>query len=280
MSDQTLRDATPHWRRRLKWPSEGFILSTLFRGLLAATIGFLALDYSRLVERGAEPLPGIVEREEPMVMTPPRPSDHVRPYLPRTTPRLMRGKPPEMPGYVQPVPHARVGEAMTFRRGPNSAASAVGRIEIGTALEFAQFIDGQGGEIKSLHLHSPGGSVQDALAMSSLIRDKALRTVVPEGGYCASSCPIVLAGGVERDIAAKSWVGVHQVFSPAGQPGDLATGLAQGQSISANVQQHLVDMGVKPEAWLHAMRTPSDQLYVFTPKELVDLKLATALTSG
>lgn len=282
MSEQSTAAETPRRKLSLQWPTEQFILKWLFRVLLVATITFLGFDYMRLTERAAEPLPGIVEREQPLVMTPPKQRDQVRPYLPRTTPRRRSGKPPVMPGYAKPPSHKLMAAKMVFTRGPKGRASAVGRIEPGTAEAFIQFIQGQDGEIKSLHLHSPGGSVSDALAMSKLIRAKKIATVVGNNAYCASSCPIVLSGGIKRFIGKTAWVGVHQVFAAGPQPGagGLATGLSQGQTISARVQQHLVDMGISPEAWLHAMRTPSDQLYVFTTEEMLRYKLASKLLSG
>jgi hypothetical protein len=212
-------------------------------------------------------------------MEPPKQRDQVRPYLPLTNPvRQHSGKGPQMPGYAEPPSQEKVGARMTFLRGPKGALSAVGRIELGTAAEMARFIEGQGGEIKAVHLHSPGGSVSDALAMSKLLREKGIDTVVPDNAYCASSCPIVFAGGKTRTAGKGAWIGVHQIYAAAAAPGDINDGLAHGQAISAEVQDHLIKMGVDTQAWIHAMRTPSDQLYVFTPQELTDYKLATQIT--
>lgn len=265
-------------KRVLKIPSERFILTWVFRGLLAMSIAFLAVDYRTLYEEANAPLPGETEREEPVVMEPPQDDgggDRVQPYLPKTTPIRRNGEGPQMPGYAKPPPHELMAKAMTFTRGPGGKASAVGRIEPGTSNRFAEFLESQGGEIKEMHLHSPGGSVQDALAMSALIRARDLTTVVPKNAYCASSCPIVFSGGATRIVGGSAWIGVHQIFAPPRTPGKLADGMSQGQAITARVQQHLVDMGVDSRAWIHAMQTPSDQLYVFTPKQLKDYKLAT-----
>jgi len=65
--------------------------------------------------------------------------------------------------------------------------------------------------IKTVVLRSPGGSVRDALAMGHLIRQKQFSTEVVSGRYCASSCPLVFAGGVERRAGEKAAIGVHQV---------------------------------------------------------------------
>jgi hypothetical protein len=60
------------------------------------------------------------------------------------------------------------------------------------------------------------------------------------------------------------------------RPGSL-DGFDQGQRSGAEAQTLLIGFGVDPRVWTHAMATPKDQLYLFTPDELVELKLATQL---
>ena len=269
------RSADKRSAQRFAWFTEAFILRSVFRLLLVATAAFLLLDLRVIYEEANAPLPGKVDEAGPVVMEPPRRQDQVRPYLPMTTPQRRAGGKPRLPGFTKPVPHKQIGARMRFVRGAKGSASAVGRIEPGTAADFDAFIQANAGEIKTLYLHSPGGSVRDALMMSNLIRDNAIATVVTNNAYCASSCPIVLAGGRERHVGRRAWVGVHRVYAAASSPGKLADGLAHGQAISADVQEHMVKMGVDPRAWIHAMKTPSASLYVFTHKQLTDYKLAT-----
>jgi ATP-dependent protease ClpP protease subunit len=257
------------------WLSEALILKSVFWSLLAGAVAVAALDFSELYQRADADLPGDHTQRNPVVMEPPRRHDHVRTYLPRAMPKRPKGGGPQMPGYGKPPADTAVGERMQFVRGPKGAASAVGRIEPGTADDLARFLEQQGGEVKMLYLHSPGGYVDDALRMSLLLRDKGLDTKVPNDGYCASSCPIVFAGGKNRSAGARAWVGVHQVFVAQGSDGDINDGMAGVQTITARVQDHLVAMGVDPRAWIPAMKTPSDQIYIFTPEELTEYKLAT-----
>lgn len=263
----------------LGWITETLVLRIVFWGLLAGAVTIAVLDYSALYQRANPVLPGEETQRTPVVMEPPKQRDHVRPYLPRAMPKLPRGDGPTLPGFGNSLPSEAIGEKMKFARGPKGAASAVGRIELGTAGELAQFIEQQAGEIETLYLHSPGGSVHDALAMSKLLREKNIATVVPTGAYCASSCPIVFSGGKERTAGKPSWVGVHQIFSAANAERDNAEVMADTQLVSAEVQDHLIAMGVDPRAWLPAMRTPSAQIYIYTPEELIEYKLATKILS-
>ncbi|MCI4661249.1 MAG: hypothetical protein MRY63_05430 [Neomegalonema sp.] len=263
------------WAQR--WLSEERVLRGVFWSLIlgVAVVGWQ--DYALLNEAANEPLPGETETREPVVMTPPRPSDQLRPYLPLTMPKRSPGAAPDLPGLGAPDPQA-LSEPMIFVRGPGGAASALGRIDIGTAPKLDAFLAAQGGEIKELHLHSPGGSVADALAMAQSLRSAGIAVRVDDDGYCASSCPLVLSGGVERSAGRSAWIGVHQIYAAEGPKGSaggrLADGMQRGQMITAEVQDHLVQMGVDPALWILALRTPPDQLYVLTPEEVARYKLA------
>jgi hypothetical protein len=116
--------------------------------------------------------------------------------------------------------------------------AAEGRIEVGTAQAFARVIAELGGRRLPVLLNSSGGSVADAMAMGRLIRARRLavavgRTILepgvsPAGGgeargatissgvRCASACPLVLAGGIERYASTAAFLGVHhprQIFT-------------------------------------------------------------------
>ena len=154
---------------------------------------------------------------------------------------------------------------------------ATGTITAGISEAFGAEIGKRGDYIKTVVLNSPGGSVSDALAMGRLIRDRKLSTEVDAGKYCASSCPLVFAGGVERSAGDNAVIGVHQIVSvksasnePPRDEMDLT------QRISARCQRYLSDMGVSLQAWLHAMETPNDKLFIFKPEELKSLHLVTS----
>lgn len=121
----------------------------------------------------------------------------------------------------------------------------------------------------------------DALAIGSLIHDKGLATKVVAGSLCASSCPIVFASGKERLASQEAAIGVHQVYAAAlsGDPQNAlrvaGTAMSDAQSTTADIITHLTQTGVDPALWLHALETPPDQLYYFTPEEMQRLKLVT-----
>ena len=252
---------------RFRTVPEGAILRNAFRGLLVVAVVMIVLDFRDLVRAGGETL---MPATAPVRMDRTETDDQVRPYLPRTRP-LAPGE------QVHHRPHDTAeAEPMRFRLGTHGAAFADGTIVPGTADELDSFLASSGAAgVTELVLHSPGGSVRDAFVMAKLLREKELSTRILPEGYCASSCPILFAAGVERVAAPTSWIGVHQVFALNDGRGTLADGMDQGQRVSAEAQTLLEEFGVDPKVWVHAMQTPHDSLYLFTPEELIDLKLAT-----
>ena len=172
---------------------------------------------------------------------------------------------------------ARLASAMSFDLLGDGRLIATGTIRPGTAKIFAAEIEKRGSYVKSVVLHSPGGSVSDAIEMGRLIRQKQFTTEVESGRYCASSCPLVFAGGVERRAGESAAIGVHQVTALVAS--DTAPTALNGmdgvERMSAECQKYLLEMGIDPMVWVHAMETPRDQLFYFTFDEMLKLRLAT-----
>ncbi|GGD92584.1 hypothetical protein GCM10011390_09140 [Aureimonas endophytica] len=262
---------------------DGAVLRGIFFALLVLAIGTAALDYQALAAADAER--ERLERTEPMPLAPPSPGDQVRPFLPRTIPVGPDRGEPRLPGYDGPVPGEAMARPMTFRTAPGALATAVGRIDPGTADALRAFLDGVGAGARTLVLHSPGGAVEDAMAMARLLRERRLDTEVPADGYCASACPLVLAGGVHRSAGAGAWIGLHQVYAAEGAAGfrrlaDLDRSISDIQSTVARCQELLAEMGIAPEVWIKAMRTPPEALYVLTPQELAEANFTTKPVQG
>lgn len=261
LSGEKIRQGAVNW---LNNHPDDRILNWLFSGVLIATISVVGLDYYEML--GGSP------GEEASISSPMAPSDPSPSLLPSIMPSFSPGKNRRI---AMPKPDGKLSEKMTFELLGDGKLYATGMIYIGASQAFKAEVEKRGGYVKTVVLNSTGGSVYDAIAMGRLIREKKFATAVENGGYCASSCPLVFAGGAERRAADKAVIGVHQAFSP-GDPGfDGARGMAEAQKISAECQKYLSEMGVDLKLWVHAMETPKDQLYFLKPDELLSLKLAT-----
>ncbi|MEF2551048.1 hypothetical protein VQ042_06680 [Aurantimonas sp. A2-1-M11] len=253
---------------------EGAVLRGVFVALLVVAASIAFLDYRQLAEANADR--DRISRTEPMPLARPEPGDQVRPYLPRTIPVAPDRGVPQLPGWDGPVDGEAMAERMRFVAGTDGAITAIGRIEIGTANDFRDFLETpEAAGARTLVLHSPGGAVDDAIVMARTIRDKRLSTMVPADGYCASACPLVMAGGLTRKAGPDAWVGVHQVYAlPLGNLArDVDRSIAGVQETIARCQQLLVAMGVDPAVWIKAMQTPADSLYVLTRDEMVAFRM-------
>lgn len=98
--------------------------------------------------------------------------------------------------------------------------------------------------------------------------------IVPDAA-CLSSCPYVLAGGVERTVSRTGWVGLHQHYQDRKTilPAFLAVqGIQHGQG---DTVAYLGKMGIDPLVMVHALKTPPDDIYLLVEDELTRYHLAT-----
>ena len=257
----SLRDRLTHW---LNDRPDDHVLRWLFGLMIAATVAVTGLDYLEMMqppERQAAVSPGMPA--DPSVATP------------SAEPLPSRRGGEKRPGTLR-TGDKKLSAPITFELANDGRLIATGTIVPGAAETFAAEIDKRGSYVKTVVLNSPGGSVQDALKIGRMIRAKKFNTEIESSAYCASSCPLVFAGGVERAAGPKAAIGVHQIFAAATPTGaTLADGMNNAQRVSAECQRYLRDMGVDTQVWVHAMETPKDQLFYFKSDELLALKLAT-----
>ena len=267
-SSQTIQQRFHAW---LSDRPDDAILRWIFRSVVAVTVAVLAVDLA-----GMNGWAGIPDH----TLTPAE-TRQSSPELgmPNVVPSILA--PPLLPGgdkRLVPLPQSdgAMARPMTFELVSGGKLMVTGTITPGISGAFAAEVGKRGDYIKTVVLNSPGGSVTDALAMGRLIRDRKFATEVEPGKYCASSCPLVFFGGIERRAGDKSAIGVHQVAAigsaAAGAP---RNDMSVAQNISARCQRYLGDMGISLQAWVHAMETPHDKLFVFKPDELKSLNIVT-----
>lgn len=254
-------------RRLINWAAafeDGALIRAAFFGLLSATAVILYLDYTELSAR------------TPATITP-----EMMPILPAFDPDAPGGA--AGPNVTTPIEVLR--EPLSVALVSGGVLALTGTIDQGAADRVAAEMAARGEYITTVSLNSPGGIVGEALAIGRLIRDKGYATSVEAGALCASSCPLVFAGGKERIATPQSAIGVHQVYAAA--PGGSAAArlaaagdaMSQAQSLTAEISRYLRDMGVDAEVWLKALETPPNRLTYFSADELTSLNLATRLTT-
>jgi hypothetical protein len=253
------RKRSAGWLARLE---DGAIIRAAFFLMLAGTLAVLYVDYRELsdADLSASQMPTM-------------------PVLPAFDPDSPAG--PAGPEVTTDRDLLR--QPLTIKLGSGGALELTGTIDLGSAERVKAEVGSLKEYIKSVALNSPGGSVSDALAIGTLVREAGFSTSVAAGALCASSCPLVFAGGNERLASRAAAIGVHQIYAAA-TPDALPTGLkaagaamSDAQQTTATITRHLSTLGVDPALWLHALETPPDRLYYLSADELTALKLATAL---
>jgi hypothetical protein len=242
------------------------VLRWIFRSVVTVTIIVLAVDLAGMNGLLGNPELAEITQEQPSFNLPDIVPSVLAPLLPGGDKRLM----------PLPQPDGAMAKPMTFELVGGGRLMATGTITPGISESFAVEVGKRGDYIKTVVLNSPGGSVNDALAMGRVIREKNFATEVEAGKYCASSCPLVFAGGVERRAGDRAVIGVHQVAAISTANALPRDEMSAAQNISARCQRYLGDMGISLQVWVHAMETPHDKLFVFKPDELKSLNLVTA----
>jgi len=239
---------------------EGRVVRAAFFGMLIGTLGVLGLDFGDLVERKVGLWPEDISATAVTVpVLPAAAGDDVR----RNVREVFRPRPEG----------ARA--AMMFDLSPDGVLRAKGSIAGGTAARFAAEIDAHGDRIRAVSLDSTGGSLDDAIAMAKLIREKGLATDVADGALCASSCPLLFAGGITRHAGAEARFGLHQFYANGVDTIRPEVALSDAQTTTARISRHLSAMGVDPALWLHALDTPPRSLYHLSAEEMRRYRLVT-----
>jgi len=239
------------------------IMRTAFYGLAIGVGITLFLDYQEML-KADDAVP---------VVTPRRDNPVLPAFVPQT--QTEGEERVQTPAPDITTPSETLNEAMTIKLESGGILRMTGFIDVGTAEKFSKEIEGISEYVKTVELNSPGGSVFDALSISTKIREFGWTTQVSKGALCASSCPIIFSGGEKRITEEGSGIGVHQFFSFGEDTRSASEAISGTQSTTARITRHLEEMEVDPQLWVHALETPPQQLYYFSQEELKKYKLIT-----
>lgn len=244
---------------------DGEVLRWAFRALVIGTIGVLGLDLRDLAEQNGWALAGVTSPSETLLPIIP-PAVHTDTAAPAGRPR------PDVTADDETL-----RRQMRFELKPGGVLAAEGSIDPGAARRLIEELAARGEYVKTVSLNSPGGALDDAMTMGRAIREQGVATEVADGALCASSCPLIMAGGAQRRAGDNAAIGVHQFYAAESNRALVpAQAMADAQVTTARINRYLKEMGVDPALWLHALDTPPTELYYLTPEELAEFDLVTA----
>jgi len=133
-----------------------------------------------------------------------------------------------------------------------------GEITPRSALDFRRALEAAP-SARAVALNSPGGDTTTALLIADDVHARSMKTVIPRGAECQSACAYIFLAGAERSALGE--LGVHQVSGPEDD-------MASAQTAIADVIDFLVRFGTPPEVLSIMLRTPPDDMHVFSADEI------------
>jgi hypothetical protein len=200
------------------------------------------------------------------------------------------------------------GTAEACGRDCDSWIAAEGQIDVGAADRFRKFLRKIGDRHLPIYFYSPGGNLEQALAMGAMLRDKSAvarvgRSVVTECGYesqdsevclglkqsgrelhgdlwtrgamCNSACPYLILGATAREIAPDAALAVHSprvvVRFRGGVPTQemRATAVARGlERADRLILAYIKKMGADPALLALARTIKFEDMHILTRDEI------------
>jgi peptidoglycan hydrolase-like protein with peptidoglycan-binding domain len=117
-------------------------------------------------------------------------------------------------------------------------------------------------DAKIIFLNSPGGYVDNALQVAHEVHNRGMTTVVSTGMGCYSACAYIFFAGPHRFVEGE--LGVHQISAEVAD-------LVLAQSTLGDVLDALAEFGVRQTIISVMLKTPPEDMYVFTVREIGDL---------
>ena len=136
-----------------------------------------------------------------------------------------------------------------------------------------------GGVAVTVSLNSNGGSLAEAIKIGEAVREMALETRVADSdeARCTSACFFVWVAGIERSVPNGSdtkRLGIHRIYFNRDQYKGLSSSDAEEEYSKAQNSSvaYLLKMGVPLDIANNAFRTPSNDVYFLTQKEVSSLE--------
>jgi len=236
-----------------------------FIGVLLGAGGLVGLDLRELADANGGLWPAVQ----------PETLQHTLPILPPAVKADPDQKQSNDPRRFVTADEDVLRQPMAFTLEAGGVLNATGSIDPGSADRLQTELEERGEYVKRVSLNSPGGALEDAILMARMLRERGIATVVEDGALCASSCPLMMAGGTSREAEEEAAVGLHQFYAGTEGATDPVQAMADAQMITARISRHLQEMGVDPAIWLHALDTPPRALYYLTAEEMKQYRLVT-----
>jgi hypothetical protein len=200
------------------------------------------------------------------------------------------------------------GAAEACGRGCDSWIAAEGQIDADAAARFRKFLRQIGDRRLPIYFYSPGGNLEQALAMGAMLRERAViarvgRTVVMECGFeaqdseacirlkqsgrelrgdlwtrgamCNSACPYLILGAATREIAPDAVLAVHSPRVVVNFRGGVPTQEMRAAAVARGLERadrllsaYIRKMGAEPALLVLARTIKFEDMHILTREEI------------
>lgn len=133
-----------------------------------------------------------------------------------------------------------------------ATARLAGTLEYGVAGDLHDFLERRP-EVRTVELNSPGGRLQEGLALYRQIRSRRLATRTTEG--CFSNCALAFLAGGERSVRGEGRLGFHSVRFPFSQETVVAKATTRLRTV-------LREKGVSEPFVEKMLATPHEEMWL------------------
>jgi hypothetical protein len=200
------------------------------------------------------------------------------------------------------------GAADSCGQGCDSWIAAEGQIDAGAASRFRKLLRQLGDRRLPIYFYSPGGNLEQALAMGAMLREKPViarvgRTVVTECGFeaqdsevcvrlkqsgrelhgdlwtrgamCNSACPYLILGATTREIAPDAVLAVHSPRVVVNFRGGEPTQEMRAKAVERGLERadrlissYIQKMGAEPGLLVLARTIKFEDMHILTREEI------------
>jgi hypothetical protein len=200
------------------------------------------------------------------------------------------------------------GAADACGRGCDTWIAAEGQIDAGAAPRFRNFLRRLGDRRLPIYFYSPGGNLEQALAIGAVLREKPVivrvgRTVVTECGFeaqdsavciavkqagrelhgdvwtrgamCNSACPYLILGAATREIAPDAVLAVHSPRVVVNFTGGVPTEEMRAKAVERGLERadrliasYILKMGAEPALLGLARTIRFEDMHILTREEI------------
>jgi ATP-dependent protease ClpP protease subunit len=119
-------------------------------------------------------------------------------------------------------------------------------------------------------INSRGGSITAAMAIGRMLRKEHAHLFVDDSSVCISSCVLVLAGAVDRQISASAVIGIHRPYyvTSAGQTLSSEKVRSTYDTMLKDIRAYFREMDVSRRLADDLLATEPENVHILTHEEI------------